>query len=80
MVRCHSKVTTEWLWRVPSGDGAELAVALWSVRSTLDDLAHDLPAGRASPERLRDLATLFRQLAAHLDAVSGMPPGEIGDS
>jgi hypothetical protein len=69
-------VTTEWLWRVPSGDGTELAVTLRRVQGTLAELAHDLPAGRASPQRIRDLATLFRQLAAHLDAVSGISPAD----
>jgi hypothetical protein len=73
-------VTTEWLGLVPSGDGAELAVVLRSVQWTLDDLAHDLPAGRATPQRMRDLATLLRRLAAHLDTASGIVPANVESS
>lgn len=73
-------MTTEWLGLVPSGDGAELAVVLRSVQWTLDDLAYDLPAGRATPQGMRNLATLLRHLAAHLDTASGIVPGDVEDS
>lgn len=56
---------------VPSSDGAKLAVVLRSAQWTLDDLAHDLPAGRCTPQRLRDLATVLEQLATALRAASG---------
>lgn len=56
---------------VPSNDGAKLAVVLRSAQWTLDDLAHDLPAGRCTPQRLRDLAAVLEQLATALRAASG---------
>ena len=62
----------------PSEDGGHLAVVLRQVQWTLDDLAHDLPAGRVVPQRLRELAITLRRLAVHLDSTSGTVPGEIG--
>lgn len=64
---------------VPSVDGAELAVVLRTVQWTLDDLAHDLPAGRATPQRLWELAALLEQLAVMLRARSGIVPGDSGE-
>lgn len=57
---------------VPSVHGAELAVVLRAAQWSLDDLAHDLPAGRATPERLLDLATVLEQLAELLRTRSGV--------
>jgi immunity protein Imm1 of predicted polymorphic toxin system len=56
---------------IPSADGARLAVVLRSAQWTLDDLAHDLPAGRCTPQRLRELATVLEQLAVALRAATG---------
>lgn len=62
---------------VPSVDGAQLAVVLRTAQWTLDDLAHDLPAGRATPQRLVDLAVVLKRLAEMLQIQAGIVPGEI---
>lgn len=53
-------------------DGAKLAVALRSAQWALDDLAHDLPAGRATPARLRELADALDALARLLHEHAGL--------
>lgn len=60
---------------IPSTDGARLATVLRAASWSIDDAAHLLPAGRCTPDRLHGLATVLRQLAAHLDAASGIPAG-----
>jgi hypothetical protein len=52
----------------PALDNAALAVALRSTQWALDDVAHDLPAGRADPDDLRQLAEVLEALAALLRA------------
>ena len=61
---------------VPSTDGAKLAVVIHSLWWELDGMAYDLPAGRCSLARLSGVAATLRQLAAHLDTVSGIVPGD----
>lgn len=52
----------------PMDDNAALAVALRSTQWALDDVAHDLPAGRADPDDLQQLAEVLEALAALLRA------------
>jgi hypothetical protein len=52
----------------PALDNAALAVALRSTQWALDDVAHDLPAGRADPDDLHQLAEVLEALAALLRA------------
>ena len=42
---------------------AALAVVLRQTQWLLDDVAHDLPAGRLAPERRAELATILEDLA-----------------
>lgn len=64
---------------VPSVDGAGLAVVLRTAQWTLDDLAHDLPAGRATLARLRELAVVLERLSALLRERSGEVCSDIDD-
>lgn len=43
---------------------AALAVLLRQTQWLLDDAAHDLPAGRVSPEKGAELANILESLAA----------------
>ncbi|SFB50421.1 hypothetical protein SAMN05216266_114185 [Amycolatopsis marina] len=45
-------------------DDATLAVLLRQTQWLLDDVAHDLPAGRVTPEKGAELAGLLEDLAA----------------
>ena len=42
--------------------GSQLAVLLRQAQWTLDDVAHDLPAGRVTPEACEELATMLEAL------------------
>jgi hypothetical protein len=47
-------------------DDATLTVALRAAQWALDDIAHDLPTGRADTQRLRELAHGLETVAALL--------------
>lgn len=64
----------------PSIDDAQLAVLLRTAQWMFDDLAHDLPAGRVTPDRLTDLATLLERLAGLLRAHTRKHPHHSGQS
>lgn len=51
--------------------GAELAVVLRTAQWGLDDVAHDLPMRRVTPERLDELANVLEVLARLLRTRSG---------
>lgn len=61
---------------IPSQDGARLAVVLRAVEWELDTIAHALPTGKVHTERVHGMAVTLRSLADHLDAVSGIVPGD----
>lgn len=45
-------------------DDATLAVLIRQTQWLLDDVSHDLPAGRVTPERGEELARILEDLAA----------------
>ncbi|MGH3924897.1 MAG: hypothetical protein ACRDTT_18890 [Pseudonocardiaceae bacterium] len=53
-------------------DHVTLAVLIRQTQWLLDDVAHDLPAGRASPEKGEELAVILESLAALVRQCTGL--------
>lgn len=62
------------------GTDAQLAVLLRTAMWSLDELAYDLPPGRATPERLREVADGLEKVANILRQRADSPPPAAGDA
>lgn len=56
---------------MPSVDNVQLAGLLRTAEWTIDDVASDLPADRATPEQLRDLAIMLELISKILRQKAG---------
>jgi len=57
------------------GTDGQLAVILRTAQWAIDDLAHDLGASRATPDRIRELADALERVSVILRQRADEPPG-----